>query len=558
MIQNIDLAKRPFYLNQDQEAWVKCKLESMNERQKVGQLFCLMAGEYSEEELEKLISEYYVGGVLFRPIHTKEELQAKYERLDRIAPIPLLKAANLEEGAAGGYLGGTKFAYQEGIAATGNPDMAEKFAKVTAKEGLEAGINWTFSPVADMDINFRNPITNIRTFGSDFATVRDYTRIFVETIQQYGMAACAKHFPGDGVDYRDQHLHPTYNTLSAQEWYDTYGQIYRNMIEGDLLSIMVGHIVQPAVERDVNPNLTEEELLPGSLSRELVTGILRQRYHFNGVITTDATIMGGYIMAMERKKAIPATIAAGCDMIVFTPDFYVDYQFMLNGLKDGSVTKERLDEAVIRILALKAKVACENPVKRMQGKEFVCSMSDVVKYTNECADEAVTLVKNHRDILPVRPGKYKKVKLINVGKEETVDGNLSDIVSDYLKKEGLKVERYDPYVEELHSSICVKHDVLTMYICCKEAESNVTTVRISWCMKHALDIPRFVNEEDSVFIAFGNPYLLQDVPRIPVFINAYTATKVTVEAALDKVFGKSEFKGISPVDPFCGLLDTHL
>ena len=77
-------------------------------------------------------------------------------------------------------------------------------------------------------------------------------------------------------------------------------------------------------------------------------------------------------------------------------------------------------------------------------------------------------------------------------------------------------------------------------------------------MKHALDIPRFVNEEDSVFIAFGNPYLLQDVPRIPVFINAYTATKVTVEAALDKVFGKSEFKGISPVDPFCGLLDTHL
>lgn len=554
----VNLIGKPFYLNEKEVSWVQNTLASLTIKQKVGQLFCLMAGDYSEEQLKELVSIYNIGGLLYRPIHDKEELKGFFKELDAVSNVPLLKAANLEEGGNGAYADGTRFANQEGVAAANKLEVVTKFAKVCAKEGLEAGVNWTFSPVSDIDMNFMNPITNLRTFGNNAETVKKCTREYVKTVQACGMAACAKHFPGDGVDFRDQHLHPTYNTLSAKEWYETYGSVYQNMIEEDLLSIMVGHICQPAVQREMNPSLTDEEIMPATLSPELLKGVLREKFGFNGVITTDATIMGGYCMAMERKKAVPATVAFGCDMLVFTTDIYEDYQSMLDGLESGILTEERLDEAVTRILALKAKVALNPVVTEDTPDDFVASREEIKTWIEECADLSVVLEKNKRNIVPVANGKYKKVKLVALGKNETADGKLTDLVTEYLQKEGLEVELYDPFADDFHGSNALDKEQLTLYICNMEAESNKTTVRIFWCPKHALEIPRFVNEEDCIFISFGNPYHLQDMPRVPVYINAFTAGKANVNAALDKVFGKSEFKGVSSVDAFCGLMDTRL
>jgi beta-N-acetylhexosaminidase len=436
------------------------------------------------------------------------------------------------------------------VAATDNDAIVEKFAQVCAVEGNQTGINWTFSPVCDLDINYRNPITNVRTYGSDSDRVKKNTQIYVETLQNAGMAACAKHFPGDGVDYRDQHLHPTYNTLSAEEWYGSYGAIYENLIQHDLLSVMVGHIVQPAVAMDVNPHLSFENCLPASMSKEMLTGILRERYQFNGVITTDATIMGGYCMAMERRKAIPATIMAGCDMLVFNTNLAEDYGYILDGLRNGLLTEERLNEAVTRILALKAKV---------------CSMkkdTDPIpadKWAKECADQAVTLVKNCiPDMLPVTKEKYSCIRLIFLGKDSILDGSVTEITKKILEEKGFPVEVYDPFSDELHGTGELDRKRLTLYIANYEQASNQTVVRINWCPKHALDTPRFVNEEDCIFVSLANPYLLQDVPRVKTYINAYTATENTIRAVIEKLLGESEFKGKSPVDPFCGLADTRL
>ena len=128
------------------------------------------------------------------------------------------------------------------------------------------GVNWTFSPVADICFNYRNPITNVRTFGSDTDRNLENLRIFTRTIQKYGIAASCKHYPGDGVDHRDQHLHPTYNDLPAAEWFETYGRTYKTLIDEGLMSIMAGHIIQPNVIKYVNPDAGEEDMLPGSQS----------------------------------------------------------------------------------------------------------------------------------------------------------------------------------------------------------------------------------------------------------------------------------------------------
>lgn len=545
---NINLAENPFFLTESQIKWVQDSRQRLTVEQKIGQMFCVMGGDYSIETLQRMIAEKGVGAVLYRPAPS-EEIRENFSRLDEVAPVPILKAANLEEGGAGGISDGTLFGWPMTVGATNEEAMVEKFAKVCAAEGRSVGINWTFSPVSDLDINPLNPITNVRSYGTDLNRVMRFTEKFAETVQKYGVAACAKHFPGDGVDFRDHHLHPSYNSLSAEEWYESYGKIYQNMIANGLLSVMAGHIVQPAVEMKKNPGLSFADCLPGSLSPELLTGVLREEFGFNGVITTDATIMGGFCMAMERRKAIPAAIMAGCDMLVFSTDFEEDYQYLLDALKEGALTNERLEEAVTRILALKAKMCFgEYELPEIHAKEW----------QRECADKAVTLVKDRQQIFPVTASRYPKIRLILLGEDEMEGGSITESATRYLEKEGFAVECYQPFSDELHGTGNLPLDCLTIYLANYQTRSNQTTVRLRWCEKHALDIPRFVNEESSVFVSLSNPYHLQDIPRVRTYINGYSATASILEAVLEKILGKSEFKGKSPVDAFCGLMDTRL
>ncbi|MGN0715024.1 MAG: glycoside hydrolase family 3 protein, partial [Anaerovoracaceae bacterium] len=405
-------------------------MAKLTTEQKAGQLFCVMGGDYEKNRLKKMVEEGRIGGILFRP-DTTERILGHYRPLDEAAPVPLLKAANLEEGGAGAISDGTLFGWPMMVAAADEDGMVEKFAKVCAAEGQRVGINWTFSPVCDLDLNYRNPITNVRTYGSDIKRVKKNTELFAGTIQRAGMAACAKHFPGDGVDYRDQHLHPTYNSLPAKEWYDTYGVIYQNLIEHDLMSIMVGHIVQPNVARDINPELRLEDCLPASQSKEMLIGILREKFGFNGVITSDATIMGGYCMAMERRRALPTTIMAGCDMLVFNTNFEEDYQYILDAIHEGLLTEKRLDEAVTRILALKACV-CEipgvNTPVRLPETEIHAQ-----DWHRECAEKAVTLVKNMQpDVFPVSLDQYDVVRLITLGRDQIPGGSMTKTAKEIL------------------------------------------------------------------------------------------------------------------------------
>ena len=543
----MDLKAKPFYLTQQQEDWVQSTLAAMTEEEKLRQLFCVLGDASAPEELDRL-GERGIGGVLFRPVRATAEIAAHFERLDALTKYPLLHAANLEEGGAGAASDGTYFANQLQIAASQDDSDAAHFAQVCAAEGQAAAVNWTFSPVADIDMNFRNPITNCRTYGSDAGRVERLACTYVETLQETGMAACAKHFPGDGVDYRDQHLHPTYNSLRAAEWRASYGQIYRAMIEKGLLSIMVGHICQPAMEAEHTPGLNPEDALPASLSRGLLTGVLREELGFNGVIATDATIMGGYTMAMERSRAIPTSFAAGCDMIVFSTDIEEDIAYLREGLHSGLVTRERIDEAVTRVLALKAKVCVPVSPEPVPAEQW----------RKECADRSVTLVKDKAGLLPIAPQRFPSVRLAVVGNDQCWDGSIRALFTGELERRGFAVEQYDPFQDDLHGTAQLPRNRLTLTVLHYPHASNQTTVRVNWCPKHALEIPRFVHEEDTVVVSLANPYHLQDVPRAQTFINAYTATRATIEAVVEKLCGEAPFLGQNPVDPFCGLFDTHL
>lgn len=547
----MDLRKAPFWLNDRQIHWVEATRAGMTVGEMLGQLFVVMGGDYSAEALEKMVAQGRIGGILFRPVKTGEEIRRDYAPLDKAAKVPLLKAANLEEGGSGGMCDGTLYGWPMLTAATDDAEEAARFGRVCGEEGRSIGVNITYSPVCDLDLNFRNPITNVRTFGSDKDRVKKMTQAYMEAVQATGMAACAKHFPGDGVDFRDQHLHPSYNTLTAEQWYDSYGEIYRNLIGHGLKSVMVGHIGQPNVAMNADPDLPfEEAMMPATLNETLLKKVLREKLGFNGLITTDATIMAGFTQVMLRRQALPRAIMSGCDMLVFNTDFEEDYRILQEGFQAGELTRERLEEAVTRILALKASV-CTAQLPEVTAPGGL--------WHRACADKAITMVKNTQgDKLPMTPQRYPEIRLITLGRDAIQDGSVREIAKTYLEKNGFRVRIYNWEADDLHGSGDLPQDRLTLYLANYEQWSNQVTIRPSWCPKHALDVPRHVTEEVCVFVSLANPYHLQDVPRIKTYVNAYTATRATIELTLDKLMGKSEFTGINPVDPFCNLPDTRL
>ncbi|MCI6433916.1 MAG: hypothetical protein MR828_03985 [Clostridiales bacterium] len=138
-------------------------------------------------------------------------------------------------------------------------------AEVCAKEAGAVGANWAFAPIIDIDSNFRNPITNTRTFGSDPKRVRDMGEAYVKRVQELGFAASIKHFPGDGQDERDQHLVTSINDMDCDTWMATYGEAYKAGIEAGALTAMIGHIMQPAWTKKLNPGIRDEDIMPGTL-----------------------------------------------------------------------------------------------------------------------------------------------------------------------------------------------------------------------------------------------------------------------------------------------------
>ena len=254
-------------------------------------------------------------------------------------------------------------------------------------------------------------------------------------------------------------------------------------------------------------------------------------------------------MPMERRFALPATINAGIDMIVFNTDFEEDYSIILNAINSGEICRERLDDAVTRILALKAKVCFDKTSVVLTGKQ---------RKVEEFADNSVTLVKNIGNILPVTSDRYPEIRLILLGKDALGDGNSAvAVATKELERRGFKVTLYSRESDDMHGVKELSNQRLTLYIANEPTESNRTTVRLSWNPKHAMDAPRYVREEPSVFLSVYNPYHLQDVPAVKVYVNAYSPTSINIKAAIAKLAGESPFKGTSPVDAFCGLEDTR-
>ena len=289
----VNLKDKPFYLNDEQIKWVEDTINSMSLDEKIGQLFINLGANREENYLKNVVAKYHIGGARYNPGLGKDILQQN-KILQKNSKIPLLIACNTEGGGDGACADGTAIGMPVKIGATNDSKYAYELGKVCGVEAQAVGCNWMFSPVVDINMNFRNPIVSKRCFNKDADKVAEYSVQFLKGVKENSNVICAmKHYPGDGVDERDQHLSRSVNSLSCEDWDKTFGKVYSAMIEEGVQSVMVGHIMLPSYSKALNPSLKDEEIMPATLSKEILQGLLREKLGFNGIIVTDASHMVG-------------------------------------------------------------------------------------------------------------------------------------------------------------------------------------------------------------------------------------------------------------------------
>nr|WP_170133088.1 glycoside hydrolase family 3 protein [Arthrobacter livingstonensis] len=414
MTYEVDMRAAPFNLDDAAVAWVESTIGSMTLEEKIGQLFINHNNDFTPGYLDGVLENYHVGGMRYRP-GPSGAVQEHIRYAQSKTKIPLLVASNPEMGGAGSCDDGTFVSTH--LQAGSHPDksIARKMGQVAGIETAALGCNWAFAPIVDIHYNWRNTVISTRSFGNTPEVVVERAKEYFDGISESPTACAMKHFPGDGIDERDQHVVSSYNTLGYEDWNKTYGHVYREMIGHGVQSIMAGHIGAPELSRRFVPGLADADVRPATLAPELLGDLLRGELGFNGLVLTDASQMIGMTAAMRRRDLVPAAIAAGCDMFLFFRNPAEDFGFMLDGYRNGVITDERLTDALRRILALKASLGLHvkdrDSLVPPVGALAAIGRAEHLAIAGAIADKTVTLVKDTARNLPITPATHKRFRL---------------------------------------------------------------------------------------------------------------------------------------------------
>ena len=590
----VNLKAIPYNLSDADIAWVENTIASMTPEEKVGQLFWQLTAGNSEEYLQELMEKYHLGGCRYNGMPGQMVLNQN-RILQKYAKVPVFIACNPEQGGNGVCPDGTFVANQIKIGATGKIEYAQAMGRVSGAQIKATGCNMAFAPVVDITYNWECEEVLSRAYGNDPKMVAQMGKAFMDGLHETeGVYCCAKHFPGNGQDYRDAHMSNNVNHFGHDDWMASYGHVYKTLIDGGLDAIMGGHILMPEYMMEINPDITPDTIMPGTLCKEIMTDLLRGELGFNGMVVTDASHMVGMTNRMKRKDMLPAAINAGCDMFLFFNDPEEDYGWMLDAYKSGIISEERMVEALTRILGLKAakgmhkasqEQLCgtdEDLVAALQNPEFKAVAPAISK-------DCLTLVKyKDEGILPLSPEKTKRVMIVNVKGPDSPMAKLAAIAMgggagkkspverfcEKLQAKGFDAFIYESPLDKMMKEVAAgKPFNLNLYFAGKNAISefvsgmDIVITFFDVANSHPVfgmskgggEIPWYVHEIPVVGISVNKPTMLADAPMLRTYINAYDSNEDTLDALVDALIaGPEAFKGVDPIDSFCGMWDTHM
>jgi len=588
----VDLRAKPYHLNDEDISWVQETIASMTDEEKVGQLFWQLTASQEEPYLQELMEKYHLGGCRYNGMPGSRVL-AQNRILQKYAKVPVLIACNPEQGGNGVCPDGTFVSSQVKIGATRNAEYARAMGRVSGAQIKATGCNMAFAPVVDITYNWECEETLMRAYGNDHELVAEMGKAYMEGIHETaGVVACAKHFPGNGQDYRDAHMSNNINHYGEEQWMQTYGHVYKTLIDGGLPAIMGGHIMMPEYMQELNPAITMDEMKPATLCPEIMTGLLRDKLGFNGMVATDASHMVAMTNRMKRADMLPAAINAGCDMFLFFNDPEEDFNTMLSAYKNGVISEERMTEALTRILGLKASMGLHKAAALCgTDEELAAALSneEFKSYAGQISRDCLTLVKyKDEGVLPLNPEKTKRIMLVNIKGPDSPMAKLAAMamgggagrkspvekLRDRLIEKGFDAFIYESPLDKIMKDMAAgKPFNLNIYFAGKNAISDFVSgmdLVISFfdvanghpvfgMSKGGGEIPWYVHEIPVVGISVNKPTMLADAPMLRTYINTYDSNDDTMDALVDALLtGPEAFKGKDPIDSYCGLWDTHM
>jgi beta-N-acetylhexosaminidase len=577
----------PARLDKEGEKWAQRTLKQMTLEEKVGQMFMvwsraqfLNVNSPDYLRLREVIRKYNIGlfGVTVRYedgfLYKNEPLEAAMvtNNLQKESKLPLIFAADFEYGLGMRLHDVSYFPHAMAFGATQNADYVRQFGEIVAQEARAVGIQWNWFPDADVNSNPVNPIINTRSFGEDPQEVSRMVTAYIEGAHKYGMLTTAKHFPGHGDTSIDSHLAVPQIASDTDHLNRIELPRFEAAIKAGGDTIMVGHIVVPALDPDPNHVAT--------ISPAIVTGVLKQRLGFKGLVVTDALDMNGLTKlfppgAAGAAQAAVQALQAGNDVLLLPSDLDGAYNGVLQAVHSGVIPESRIDESVIKILRLKASLGLHKArlVDVEKVNQIVARPENVAK-GQQIADSAVTLIRDNHKVLPFRrspkgtnPSPFTYGNVV-----ETTNKTVVLIFTDDTRLESGRIfdgqiraripEAHVFYIDP-RNAIGLTQPVMEAVQQAERVVAAVYAIPVAGRVAAAGNAagPTVADSASAVLLklvlqsaadrtvvaAMGNPYLASQIPGVQNYFCTYSNVSVSEVSAVKAIFGEIPMNGRLPV-----------
>ncbi len=553
--------------------WANEQLRKMSVEEKVGQLISvgvnatfLNQDSDAYRALKHQIEDNKVGGIiLFRgPVYESVIL---VNRMQQLARHPLLVFADLEAGAGMRFEDTVNFPWNMAVGATGNPEYARRQGEITAREARALGVQQIFAPVVDVNNNAANPVINVRSYGEDPADVARFAAAFTEGAQNAGVIATAKHFPGHGDTDIDSHRGLPEINVSRERLNTVEFVPFKATVDAGVGAVMMGHIALPQIDAtavkplpenlrskpidtDQNGEIIEEKAAMPATMSPVIGNILRNDLKFQGMIVTDALSMSGLTIYFTQQEAAVRALEADADMLLKPADVDASFRGVLQAVKSGRITEQRIEESARRILAAKYDLGLvRERITPVDSLDRIVGSKDVMALATEIAEHAITLVRDEDKLVPLKPG----TRVFNLAVTNGDDRNsIAKPFASRLKSAGLKVETVvldeRSTAAEMHKAVdgAKSADVVIASLYGKVRSGKESSVGIPETGRVVLR-QLMLEKKPIVGISFGNPYLLQSFPELRTYVVTYGDVPASQQAVARALLGEIDVVGRLPI-----------
>ncbi len=530
--------KAPRKIDPKQEAWVDSVFNTLNETEKIGQLFSVRAhsnlGASHQKEVEQLIRTYKVGGLIFfqGTPHKQAQLTNHYQSLAR---IPLMVSIDGEWGLAMRLDSTMHFPYQMTLGAVQEDTLIYAMGKVIGQQCRRIGLHVNFAPVVDVNSNPKNPVINYRAFSENKELVAKYGIAYMKGLQSQKIIASAKHFPGHGDTDKDSHYTlPTIQKSKAQledmEFYP-----FKKLIANDLQSIMVAHLRIPALDNAPYAS---------TLSKPIVTGLLQEQMDFEGLIFTDALEMKGVSAYYTAGEVSVLALLAGNDVLLLPADVPQAFAAIQNALKTGRLSWEMIDHKVRKILRAKYFAGLNQyEAAKLNNLYEDLHSKEAQQLRTQLYQKAITVAINQDSLLPFQY--LDTLRFASVALNVSAKNPFQKMLDNYAEFEHFQIAKgaYPYQYTQLTNQLSSKNVVVIgLHTLSTQAKLGYG---ITWQVKDF--IKKLSQKTNVVLVVFGSPYTLAEFDELPQLVCAYEDNSTTQKLVPQLLFGACAAEGKLPI-----------